>query len=79
MTATKERLMDLERTVDTLNGRLQDMQWKLRQAQGHSLTERLWQNLIGPRQSRQFMSAVCNRRVRPNTKMVNYVGTTIRY
>jgi hypothetical protein len=76
MTATKERLMDLERTVATLNGRLQDMQWKLRQAQGHSLTERFWKNLVGPRQGSKFMSAVCSRQVRPNTKVVNHVGTT---
>ena len=79
MTATKERLMDLERTVDTMNGRLRDMQWELRQAKGHSLTERLWKNLIGFRQGTEFMSAVCNRQVRPNTKMVDYVGTTIRH
>ena len=79
MTATKERLMDLERTVDTMNGRLRDMQWELRQAKGHSLTERLWKNLIGFRQGSEFMSAVCNRQVRPNTKMVAYVGTTTRH
>lgn len=79
MTATKERLTDLERTVDTLNGRLQDVQWELRQAKGHSLSQRLWKNLIGFRQGSEFMSAVCNRRVRPNTKMVNYVGTTHRH
>lgn len=79
MTATKERLMDLERTVDTLNGRLRDMQWKLRQAKRHSLTERLWKNLIGSRQGSEFMSAVCNRQVRPNTKMVNDAGTTTKH
>lgn len=79
MTATKERLMDLERTVDTMNGRLRDMQWELRQAKGHSLTERLWKNLIGFRQGSEFMSAVCNRQVRPNTKTVDYVGTTTRH
>ncbi|HSC55689.1 MAG TPA: hypothetical protein VLC51_00725 [Nitrospira sp.] len=79
MIATKERLMDLERTVDTLNGRLRDMQCKLGEAKGHSLTERLWKNLLGPRQGSEFMSAVCNRQVRPNTKMVNYVGTTTRH
>ena len=79
MTATKERLMDLERTVDTMNGRLRDMQWELRQAKEHSLTERLWKNLLGFRQGSEFMSAVCNRQVRPNTKMVDYVGTTTRH
>ena len=75
MTATKERLMDLERTVDTLNGRLRDMQSELRQAKGHSLSERFWKSFKSPRQGSQFMSTVCNRRVRPNMKMVNDVGT----
>lgn len=72
----KERLNDLERTVDVLNGRLKDMQWELQQAKGQSLTERFWKNLMGSRQGREFMSAVCNRRVRPNTKVVNHVGST---
>lgn len=69
------RLMDLERTVDALNGRLREMQWELRQAKGSSLTERIWNNLISPRQSRVFMSAVCNRRIRPNTKVVIHAGS----
>ena len=30
---TKERLLDLQRTVDTLQGRVQEMQWELRQAE----------------------------------------------
>ena len=79
MAATKERLMDLERTVDTLNEQLQDMQWELRRARGHSLKERLLKNLRGPRGGNEFMSAVCNRQVRPNLKMVEYAGTTIRH
>ena len=72
----KERLKDLERTVDVLNGRLKEMQWELQQAKGQSLTERFWKNLMGSRPGGEFMSAVCNRRVRPNTKVVNYVGAT---
>ena len=75
MGATKERLMDLQRTVETLEGRVQDMQWQLLQAQRSSLTERWWRNLLGVRQNNAFMSACCNRRVRPNTKMVDYAGT----
>ena len=75
MGVTKERLMDLQRTVDTLEGRVQDMQWELRQAKQRSLTERWWRNLLGAGQGNAFMSACCNRRVRPNTKMVNYAGT----
>ena len=71
MGATKEeRLMNLQRTVDTLQGRVQDMQWELRHAQRRTLSERWWRNLLGTRQANTFMSACCNRRVRPNTKMV---------
>lgn len=75
MGATKERLMDLQRTVDTLQGRVQDMQWELRYAQRRTLSERWWRNLLGTRQANTFMSACCNRRVRPNTKMVDYAVT----
>lgn len=71
----KDRLMDLERTVDALNGRLREMQWELQQAKGSSITERFWNHVIGPRQSRVFMSAVCNRRIRPNTKVVYHGGS----
>ena len=74
-TVTKERFMDLERTVDALNGRLRDMQWELQRAKSDSLTERLRRNLMGPWQDSEFMSAVCNRRARPNTKVMNHVGT----
>lgn len=75
----KDRLMDLERTVDALNGQLRDMQWELQQAKGGSMTGRLWNNLIGPWQDRVFMSGVCNRRIRPNTKVVTHVGATTRH
>ena len=75
MGATKERLMDLQRTVDTLQGHVRDMQWELRQAKRHSLAERWWKNLLGTRQGDAFMSGCCNRRVRPNTKMVHYAAT----
>jgi hypothetical protein len=71
---TKERLIDLQRTVDTLHGRIQEMQCELRQATRHS-AERWWRNLLGTRQGEAFMSACCNRRVRPNTKVVNHAGT----
>lgn len=72
---TKERLIDLERTVDVLNGQLREMQWELRKTKAGSLTERFWKNLMSPLQGSEFMSAVCNRRVRPNTKVVDHVGT----
>jgi hypothetical protein len=74
--ATKEeRLMNLQRTVDTLQGRVQDMQWELRHAQRRTLSERWWRNLLGTRQANTFMSACCNRRVRPNTRMMDYAAT----
>ncbi|WP_455379479.1 hypothetical protein [Petrachloros mirabilis] len=73
---SKERLMDLERTVEALNGRLRDMQWELQQVRGQSLTERLWKNFMTSRQGSAFMSTVCNRRIRPNTKVLDHVGTT---
>lgn len=76
---TKERLIDLERTVDVLNGQLREMQWELQQAKGNSLTERFWTNLMSPWQSRVFMSAVCNRRIRPNTKVVHDGGSNARH
>ncbi len=68
----KDRLTDLERTVDALNGQVRDVQFKLRQATIASLTERIWQNLRSPRQENKFMSAVCSRHARPNTKLVHH-------
>ena len=72
---TKDRLMELERTVDALNGRLRDMQWELQQAKAGSLTEWFWKNVVSLSHGNTFMSAVCNRRVRPNNKVVDYAGT----
>ena len=65
-----DRLVDLERTVDSLNGQLREMQWELYRAKAEPLSMRLWRNLVNPKGGREFMSAVCSRRVRPNTRMV---------
>jgi len=65
-----DRLVDLERTVDSLNGQLREMQWELYRAKAEPLSMRLWRNLMSPKGGREFMSAVCNRRARPNTRMV---------
>jgi hypothetical protein len=73
MTITKERLMNLQRTVDTLQERVEDMQCELRQAK-RPMVERLWSSLLPAKQSNAFMSACCNRRARPNTKMVDYAA-----
>ena len=65
-----DRLVDLERTVDSLNGQLREMQWELYRAKAEPLSMRLWRNLVSPKGGREFMSTVCNRRARPNTRMV---------
>ena len=65
-----DRLIDLERTVDSLNGQLREMQWELYRAKPEPLSMRLWRNLMSPKGGREFMSAVCNRRARPNTRLV---------
>ena len=67
-----DRLVDLERTVDSLNGQLREMQWELYRAKVEPLTVRLWRNLVSLKGGQEFMSAVCNRRARPNTKMVSH-------
>ena len=64
------RLVDLERTVDSLNGQLREMQWELDRVKAAPLPIRLWRNLASRTGRQEFMSAVCNRRARPNTKMV---------
>ena len=65
-----ERLIDLERTVDSLNGQLRKMQWDLYLAKSEPLPVRLWRNLASRTGRQEFMSAVCNRRARPNTRML---------
>ena len=67
-----DRLVDLERTVDSLNGQLREMQWELCRVKAKPLTVRLWRNLIYLKGGQEFMSDVCNRRYRPNTKMVSH-------
>ena len=65
-------LIDLERTVDSLNGQLREMQWELYRAKGEPLPVRVWRNLVSLKGGQEFMSAVCNRRARPNTKVVTH-------
>jgi hypothetical protein len=66
------RLGDLERTVDSLNGQLREVQWELQRSKTEPLAVRLWRTLLPYRDGRIFMSAVCNRRIRPNTKLVSH-------
>ena len=70
-----DRLIDLERTVDSLNGQLREMQWVLYRAKAEPLSVRLWRTLVSLKGGQEFMSAVCNRRIRPNTKVVSHVGS----
>ena len=72
-----DRLVDLERTVDSLNGQLRKMQWDLYRAKAEPLPVRLWRNLVSLKGGQEFMSAVCNRRARPNTKMVSYADPRV--
>jgi hypothetical protein len=67
-----DRLVDLERTVDSLNGQLRKMQWDLYRAKAEPLPVRLWRNLVSLKGGQEFMSAVCNRCIRPNTKKMSY-------
>jgi hypothetical protein len=64
-----DRLVDLERTVESLNGQLREMQWDLYQVKAEPLSVRLWRNLVSLKGGQEFMSDVCNRSARPNTKM----------
>ncbi len=66
-------LIDLEKTIVTLDHRVQMIQCGLQQAKHNSFTERLW-GLMGSKHKQALMSAVCNRRVRPNTKVVPDAG-----
>ena len=67
-----DRLVDLEQTVESLNGELRKIQWDLYRAKAEPLPARLWRNLVSLKGRQEFMSAVCNRCVRPNTKMVSH-------
>ena len=70
-----DRLVDLERTVESLNGQLREMQGELyRATKAEPLSVRLWRSLM-PQKGEVFMSAVCNRRIRPNTKVVSHAGS----
>jgi hypothetical protein len=71
-TLVTERLVSLERTIDSLNGQLREVRWELGHAKVEPLPIRLWRNLVGSRSEQEYMSTVCNRNVRPNTKVVSH-------
>ena len=68
---THDRLTDLERTVAALDSQLRAIQWGLQRTPNGSLRKRFW-SFMRSNQGTQFMSAVCNQRVRSNTKLVTY-------
>jgi hypothetical protein len=72
--AETNRLMNLERTVEVLNGQLREIQWERCRVKTGPLPVRWWRTLV-PQRGDVFMSAVCNRRIRPNTKVVSHVGS----
>jgi hypothetical protein len=58
-----DRMMHLQRKVDALMGELREVQWEMQQKR-----EPFWKGFGHNRHGSQFMSAVCNRPVRPNIK-----------
>ena len=72
-----DRLVDLERTVDFLNGQVRKMQRELYRAKSEPLSVRLWRNLVSHKGGQEFMSTVCNRCVRPNMKLVSHVDPSL--
>ncbi|MDH5642315.1 MAG: hypothetical protein OEY28_13585 [Nitrospira sp.] len=65
---THDRLTDLTRVVELLNGQLRTLHQELHQPSNWSSTGQLRSNFLSLRRNRVFMSAICNRRIRPNTK-----------
>ena len=69
---TKEWILQLEKTVAALDDRVKHLQAGLGTATVGSPAKRFWV-LTGSRQTRAFMSSVCNQHIRPNTKVMAHV------
>lgn len=67
-----DRRIGLEQTVDSLNRQLRMIRWDLDRAMVEPLPVRLWRAVVNLTWGQEFMSAVCNQRARPNTKMVSH-------
>jgi hypothetical protein len=65
-------LRELERVVEMLSGQLRVLQQELHQATGWSSAWQLRNNWLSLRRNHLFMSAICNRRIRPNTKQPSH-------
>jgi hypothetical protein len=59
----QDEFLNLQRTVDELSEQLREVQWELQHK-----NERFWKSLGFRKGTAEFMSAVCNRRIRPNIK-----------
>ena len=72
LTLAHHRLMDMERVMEMLNEQLHSLQKELHQANSWSASGQLRNNVLSLRRNRLFMSAICNQRIRPNTKEVSH-------
>ncbi len=70
-----DRLVSLERTIHSLNGQLQEVRCELHHSKLQPLPVRFWRNLVRFTSGQEYMSAVCNQKVRPNTKVVSYASS----
>ena len=75
LTLAHNRLIDLERVVEMLNEQLRGLQQELHEAKSWSAAGQLRNNVLSLRRNRLFMSAICNQRIRPNTKEVSHGAT----
>lgn len=70
-TIAKDRLTELERTVTSLDNQLRTIRWGLQRSHAGSLSMRFW-SFMRPKPRAEFMSAVCNQRVRSNNKLATH-------
>jgi len=61
--STQDEFVNLQRTVDALSEQLREVQWELQHK-----NEPFWKTLGFRKSASEYMSAVCNRRIRPNIK-----------
>jgi len=59
----QDEVLNLQRTVDALSEQLREVQWELQHK-----NEPFWKSLSFRKPASEFMSAACNRRIRPNIK-----------
>jgi formyltetrahydrofolate synthetase len=59
----QDESLNLQRTVDALSEQLREVQWELQHK-----NEPFWKSLGFRKAASEFMSTVCNRRIRPNIK-----------